>query len=119
MKRRIFIGVSPSALAILAFADAATAIPKASSSPSPTSSTSSTKTLKLTKDKVPVQVGKVLKLKGVVSQIVSEKSGTEIVYLKVGKKVEEITIDSQTKVKNAKGKIVSMDKLKKGEKVQV
>ena len=56
---------------------------------------------------------------GVISQIVVEKNGSEIVYLKVGKKVEEITIDSQTKVKNSKGILVSNSKLKKGEKVKV
>ena len=122
MKRPILLGMALASLTVFAFGDVARVAPNRAA-PASSSKSSAIATKVASKAKaVPSAPSGVLIADGVIFKIQApnaKKKLPELISVRVGKKLIEIAVDTSTIVKSAKGRVLALAKLKKGEKVRV
>jgi hypothetical protein len=123
MKRTVLVGIAIAIFTIGAFSETPPPVAQTILAPGPSSKSSAVKTRISPKRKsFPISSGLVLYAKGVISRIHAidgVKKLPERIVLAVGKNGIEIAVDTATVVKNAKGKLVALAALKKGERIRV
>ncbi|MGA2545339.1 MAG: hypothetical protein ABSF43_02235 [Rectinemataceae bacterium] len=123
MKRTVLVGIAIAVFTIGAFSETPPPVAQSILAPGPSSQSSAVKTkIPLKRKALPTSSGIVLYAKGVISRIHAldgVKKLPERIVLSVGKNAIEIAVDTATVVKNAKGKLVALATLKKGERIKV
>jgi hypothetical protein len=124
MKRTLLAAIAIFIFTIGAFSETPPPVAQSILAPGPSSPSSAVKAkISLKKKKAfPTSSGMVLYAKGFISRIRAidgVKKLPERIVLSVGKNAIEVAVDSATVVKNAKGKLVALATLKKGERIKV